>query len=69
MLMRLVYATAVAVLVYLACILLGMILTGLNVPIASTIGGFLTEFAVVIGVLAGLWHFLGGGGFPKLGGA
>jgi len=69
MLMRLLSATVVAVVVYLVCILLGMILSGLNVPIASTVGGFLTQFAVVIGVLAGLWHFLGGGGFPKFGGA
>lgn len=61
MLMRLVYAMAVAVLVYLACILLGLILGSLNVPIAATVGGFLTEFAVVIGVLAGLMNFTGWG--------
>jgi hypothetical protein len=60
MLMRLVAATVVAVIVYLACILLGAILGSLGVPIATTVGGFLTQFAVVIGVLAGLWHFAGG---------
>jgi len=64
MLMRLVAATVVAIVVYLACILLGIILGGLNVPIASTIGGFLTAYAAVISVLAGLWHFVRGGGLP-----
>lgn len=66
MLMRLVAATVVAIVVYLACILLGAILGSLNVPIADTVGGFLTRFAVVIGVLAGLWHFAGAG-FPTFG--
>lgn len=67
MLMRVLAAVVVAALVYLGCILLGAVLGDLNIPIASTIGAFLTQFAVAIGVLAGLWYFLKGGGFPSLG--
>jgi len=61
---RLVLALVVAVVVGLACLLLGVILAGLAVPIAVTVGGFLTTYAWVIGVLAGLWHFFKGGVSP-----
>lgn len=58
---RIVMAVVVAVIVGLACMLLGMVLNSLNVPPAEAVGHFLTEFAWVIGVLAGLVHFFRGG--------
>lgn len=69
MLNRLVLAVVVAVVVGLVCILLGSVLVTLKVPIALTIGGFLAAWGWVLGVLAGLWYFFGGGSFnlPKFG--
>jgi len=61
MLARIIQAVVVAAVVFLACILLGAILGQLGIPIASTVGGFLSQYAVAIGVLAGLWHFFAGG--------
>lgn len=63
MLSKLVLSVVVAVIVTLACILLGGILVALKVDIAITIGEFLKDYAGVLGVLAGLWHFFAGGGF------
>ena len=60
MLMRLVRAIVVAVLVFLGCILLAMILGVTNVSFLEVIGEWLNRFAAVLGVLAGIWHFLGG---------
>lgn len=57
-------AVVVAVVVTLACILLGLILVSLKVEIAVTVGGFLKTYATVFGILAGLWHFFAGG--PRL---
>ena len=61
MIRRLVLAVVVAVVVGLACLLIGLILDSLHVPIASTVGGFLIMWGWVLGVLAGLWQFFGGG--------
>lgn len=61
MLSKLVLAVVVAVIVTLACVLVGSILISLEVAIAVTIGDFLKSYAGVIGVLAGLWHFFAGG--------
>lgn len=61
MLARIVQAVVVAAVVFLACILVGALLGDLGIPIASTVGGFLTRWAAAIGVLAGLWHFFNGG--------
>ncbi len=61
MISRIVLAVIVAVVVTLGCILLGGILTTLRVDVAITIGEFLENYAAVIGCLAGLWHFFGGG--------
>lgn len=61
MIQRLVLAVIVAVAMTLGCYLLGAILASLGVSIAVTIGAFLTRWAVVIGVLAGLWQFFAGG--------
>jgi hypothetical protein len=54
---RLVIAVVVAVIVTLACLLLGTILDTLHVPIATTVGHFLLQWGYVIGVLAGLFQF------------
>jgi len=59
---RIVLAVVVAVVVTLACILLGTILAGLKVDIATTVGDFLKTYGAVLGVLAGLWYFFVNGG-------
>lgn len=64
---RVIQALLVAVVVGLICILLGGVLVTLKVPIAVTVGGFMQEWGWVIGVVAGLWFYFGGGAFPKLG--
>lgn len=58
---RVVVAVVVGAVVGLACILLGMILASLNIPPVEAVGRFLTEWAWVIGVLAGLYQFFAGG--------
>jgi hypothetical protein len=58
---RIILAVVVAVVVGLACMLLGAVLATLKVPIATTIGDFLTTWGWVIGVLSGLWYFFAGG--------
>lgn len=61
MLRRIVLAVIVGVVVFLGCILLGMLLSALEVSFAVAIGAFLTQWAGVIGLLAALWHFFSGG--------
>lgn len=66
MIRKLMLAVVVAVVVTLACVLLGTILQSLTVAVAVTIGDFLKTYAAVLGVLAGLWwFFVGGFNFPK----
>lgn len=65
MINRILAAVVVAVVVTLACILLGAILVALKVDIATTVGDFLKQYGAVIGVLAGLWHYVSGGPFLK----
>ena len=64
MISRIVLAVVVAVVVTLACLLLGGILETLKVAIAVTIGQFLESYGAVIGVLAGLWYFFSGASWP-----
>jgi hypothetical protein len=60
MLQRLILAVVVAVVVTLGCVLIGGILASLGVAIAVTIGGWLTQYATVFGILAGIaWFFSG----------
>lgn len=63
MLAKLIQAVVVAVVVTLACFLLGAILITLKVEVAVTIGNWLKQYGAVLGVLAGLWHFFAGGDF------
>ena len=66
MLMRLLIAVCVAVIVFLVCLLAGIILValgGLLAPIGAilvAIGGFLTKWAVAIGVVFGILSFATG---------
>lgn len=57
MLKKLILAVVVAVVFTLGCLLLGAILSALNVAVATTVGGFLQQWAGVVGLLAGLWYF------------
>ena len=66
MLQRLILAVVVAVVVGLGCLLLGLILATLKVPIAVTVGDFLALWGWVLGVLAGLWYFFSNGQFPSI---
>lgn len=63
MLNRVIQGVIVAVVVTLACILLGAILIALKVDIATTVGDFLKQYAAALGILAGLWHYFAGGDF------
>ena len=61
MIKKLILAVVVAVVVTLACILLGGILDLLKVQIAITIGDFLKSYGAVFGTLSGLWFYFAGG--------
>lgn len=63
MLRLLILAVVVAVVVTLACFLLGAILVTLEVDIAVTIGEWLKKYGSILGVLAGLWYAFAGGNF------
>jgi hypothetical protein len=63
MIARLVLAVVVGVVVGLLCILFGGILVSLHVPIAATVGAWLTDWGWVLGFLAFLWYFFAGGNF------
>lgn len=58
---RLVMAIIAGVIVFLVCVLLGALLTGISVPFVVTIGDFLRNYAGLLGLLAALAHFFGGG--------
>ena len=64
MLIKLIQAVVVAVIVTLACLLVGAILVVLKVDIAVTVGQFLKQWGGVLGVLAGLWWMVSGGPAP-----
>lgn len=61
MLRRIVLAVVVGVVVFLICLLAGILLTALEVSFAVAVGDFLTQWAGVIGLLAAIWHFFSGG--------
>lgn len=60
MIRRLVLSVVVAVVVTLLCMLLGGLLASLNVSVAVVVGGFLSQWATVLGILAGLWYAFAG---------
>lgn len=57
MLRKIILSVVVAVIVTLACYLLGAILDSLGVQIAVTIGDWLSKYGSVLGILSGLWYF------------
>lgn len=59
MLRNIISSVIIAVVVALGCILLGAVLDLLKVDIAIVIGLFLKTYGSVIGILAGLWYFIG----------
>lgn len=61
MLSKIVLSVVVAVIVTLACVLIGGILKDLTVSFATTIGDFLVKYASVLGILSGLWYYFSGG--------
>jgi hypothetical protein len=67
MLRKLILSVIVAVVVTLACILLGAVLITLKVDIAVTVGEWLKQYGGVLGVLSGLWYFFAGSSiWPKI---
>lgn len=65
MLGRIVVSVVVGVLTFLGCVLVGGLLSNLEVSFAVTIGDFLKRYAGVLGLLATLWYFFSGGTWPK----
>ena len=57
---RIVLAIVVAIAIGLVCLLVGVVLVVIDAPIAVSIGTFFKEWAWVIGLLAGIWHFFAG---------
>lgn len=60
MLMRIGRAVVVGVIVWLVCLLLGLLFGLFQVNWAVAIGGFISQWAALIGLLAALWQFFGG---------
>lgn len=62
MIWRIVQAVIVAVVVgFLLVVLLGPIITMLQVPIAVFVGGVFVQWGWAMGIVAGLWFFFAGG--------
>ena len=57
---QLIIAIVVGIIVAGVCFLVGTVLGELSVPIFSTIGRFMKEWAVILGFLAFVLYFLGG---------
>ena len=60
MVRKILLALVIAVIATLITMLLGYVLIALALPIAVTVGKFMTQWATVIGVLAGLYWYLAG---------
>jgi len=65
MISRLVLAAVAGAIAFLVCILVGMLLAATGIPIAATIGAFLTQWAAAIAILVAVAHFFGGVTFLK----
>jgi len=61
MLSRLIMACVAGAVAFLVCILVGMLLSAIGIPLLATVGAFLTQWAAAIAVLVALAHFFGGG--------
>lgn len=62
MLSRIVLAVVIGVAVTLVCVLVGLLLATITVPLAITVGNFLKTWSGAIGLLSALWYFFANGG-------
>ncbi len=58
--MRLLYAIAVGVVVWLVCVFFGGFLALTSQPMLAYLGNFLSTWAVLIGVVFAIFAFVGG---------
>lgn len=65
MLMRLIHAIAVGFIAGLICLFLAAVLPAIHVPVITSIGNFLGDWAWPIGIVVGLLDFAGGGFGPR----
>lgn len=61
MLRRIILAAVAGAVAFLVCIFVGMLLSATGIPIATTIGAFLSQWAAAIAILVAIWHFFTGG--------
>ncbi|HEV8670993.1 MAG TPA: hypothetical protein VGS01_09700 [Candidatus Limnocylindria bacterium] len=62
MLARIIMAVVAGAIAYLVCIFVGgVLLVGLGIPLAVSVGKFLEQWAAAIAVLVAIWYFFGGG--------
>ena len=66
LLMKILYALAVAVAVYIICVFFGGLLVLIAIPVVAYVGNFIKEWATAFAVLAFIFAFVSGGGFPNL---
>lgn len=64
MLMRLIHAIAIGFVVGLFCLFLAAVLPAIHVPVITSIGHFLGDWAWPIGIVAALLDFVSGGFGP-----
>ena len=57
LLKKIALACVVAVVVFLGCVLVGGLFITVGVPIATTVGAFLKNYATALGILAGIWYY------------
>ena len=60
MLQRVILAACVGVFTALIILLIGVILVAIKVPIATSIGDFISQWCWVFGLIAGIWFFFTG---------
>jgi hypothetical protein len=63
MIARIVLAVVVGVVVFLVCTFVGGLLVTIAISWVAAVGSFLVKWASLLGLLAALWRFFGGGGF------
>lgn len=61
MFQRIMRAVIIGVVVWLLCLLIAVILRLLKAEFAVALGGYASQYAGLIGLLAALWHFFAGG--------
>jgi len=59
MIARIALAAVAGAIAFLICMLVGMLLVASGLPIATTLGEFLSKYAVAIAFLVAVAHFFG----------